>query len=194
MPGKSKSRRAAVTRSLKTTFLQKAVFSATIVNSAAGVYSAAFQATEFGLGPAATFQVTCPQFTIGSGVPSSCRLRLKSMRVDYLPYNGRSVSYGAGSGVATVIDSSNVPTINFSNIAQSKRVRYVYVGKPFQLTWRPTTNVDRLWVSSVVAQTAFLPLDNTTVGATFMVYTAGGVNVAIIGTLLFSFLLEVEMY
>jgi hypothetical protein len=179
---------------LKQNFDQLAVFSATIVTSGAGVYSAAFSANEFGLGAAATFQVFAPQISTGSGTPSSYRLRLKTMLMEFTPFNGRSVSYGAGSGIAGVIDSQNVPSLTYNNIAAARKSKAVYNGKPYSLKWTPTANVDRLWVSSVAAQTAFFPVDATTVGATFMIYTSGGVATAILGTLLFKFRLEIEMY
>jgi hypothetical protein len=176
------------------TSITRAVYSASIVTTAGGVYSGSYSPEDFGLGATATFQVSTPQLVIGAGTAASFKLRLRNMVCHYTPFAGRSAVAGSGAGWATVLTTTSVPSLSLNNLAVAKRSKSVYVGDPFTLKWKPFANTDKLWITSNVAQTSFLPVDLTSSGAAFAIYLSNGGVSTTIGRLVFVFDIEIMMY
>jgi hypothetical protein len=197
MPNRQRKARRTVRRTnapRSTTSITRAVYSASIVTTAGGVYSGSYTPEDFGLGGAATFQVSTPQLVIGAGTAASFKLRLRNMRCTYTPFAGRSAVAGLGAGWATVLTTTSVPSISLNNVAVAHRSKPVYIGEPFVLNWKPFANIDKLWITSNVAQTSFLPVDITSSGASFVIYFSNGGVSATIGRLVFVFDIEIMMY
>jgi hypothetical protein len=192
----ARTRVSRITRSPgATTSLTRGVYSSAIANDAGGNFATSFSPTNFGLGAGASLLLYCPQLLTGVGAASAFRLRIRSMAMHYSPFCGPSASVGFGSGYVALLTQFEAPvTINFNDTAAAARSRPVRLGEPYSLTWKPTVANDKLWVRSDSAQVSLIPVDSTSAGCCFQIYTRGGTASVSPGTLTFIFVIECAMY
>jgi hypothetical protein len=179
----------------RNTFIQLATYSTSALGtSAGGALSYEYQPNDFGLGAGATYLLFSPQLVLGATFGSEYRIRIRRMELHYLPFFGRSIALGSGSGVAAITRTQTAPGPVLTYFASCQHHQFIYAGKPHTLRWVPKEMPDTLWVSSKVAQASLLPVDDTTVGCSMVAQFIGCAASTNICQIEFVFALEVERF
>jgi hypothetical protein len=127
----------------------------------------------------ASFNITTLSVTASSDWSAYAGLfwqfRVRRMRVRYVPYTLANNAAGYGAGAVATYNDDTTPGLpgGLSTVLYREDSRPAYIGKPFTLTWRPTTPDDYL----------FQPVAGTIVRGGMYAYLNGGPFSATIGLL-----------
>jgi hypothetical protein len=161
-----------------------------VVNTVGTTYTNSFINTQFGLTGAPTYTINTQMLTdVGT-----YNFRVVAVRIRWLPTGGRSSAIGFGQGAAVLALTETPPsTINPATIAEYASWTPFYMGRSGQWTWRPSVINDKLWQEGNASNTN--PLQGVSFaggGWCFVVSTSCIAVTSAVGTLVFTFSLEVQ--
>jgi hypothetical protein len=159
-----------------------------IATTAAGVINYVFHKGDFGFA-GATYPIGINQMFS----ESTYQVRMLAATMKWAPFLGRSASQaigptGAGSGLCSLFHESSTPTINYFDLLSALGWQIVYNGKPFSHSWREQNVSESLWYSGAAVSLSTTPDP----GFAFCFYTTGGPVSQAMGTVFFSFVMEVR--
>jgi hypothetical protein len=161
-----------------------------VVNTVGTTYSNSFNNTQFGLTGAPTYIINTQMLTdVGT-----YNFRVVGVKIRWLPTGGRSSAIGFGQGAAVLALTETPPsTINPATIAEYSNWTPFYMGRPGHWNWRPSVLNDKLWQEGNASNTN--PLQGVTFsggGWVFVISTSCIAVTSAVGTLVFTFALEVQ--
>lgn len=186
-----KNRKHAIPRAPRAHTFVVSGESLVVINTIGTTYSNSFNNSQFGLSGAPTYVINTQMLT-DVGVYN---FRVVGLRIRWLPTGGRSSAIGFGQGAAVLALTETAPsTINPATIAEYRNWTPFYMGKPGSWNWRPSVLNDKLWKQGNSDNTD--PLEGVPYnggGWVFVVSTSCIAVTTAVGTLVFTFALEVQL-